>query len=547
VVRSQTLNLAKLSTGSLASLLIALVLFALSASLWGFATGIDDAHISFYAAHALATTGEMLNYNGERVEQSSSLLHVLLTTLFARISNTNVVTVGYVIPMLAGWLCLPLLWVIARREQLTTATLLCTALPLVYWAHAGLETALFACLLLLYVYFLSLHAARWFVLVLCGFALQLTRPELPLFVPVLTLSFWAACRFLALPCRAVSLRVLLSILIALCIVSWRWYYFGEWFPQPVTAKSAGITLTAFKAGLLYLGTIYTNPTGALFAIASMIALLHLLWRSARGKENALLVASTLACAGYSALVALTGGDWMPQQRFLAPLVPLQALLLMRSLSLVLPARMAAFAVMLLAGSQILHSYLQARFHQQTEANLPIASSSYSPFETNSPSVRANLPTLAALIPLVASIHEQKHAPVQLLSGQMGVLPYHLSLLFPNQLHFTDRNALVEPSLTNCSLTRERPRVPQGLDGLATIFFIKKARELQEDCGIAPPDIIYDLWWHNKVADTRTLLEKHGYAVVHIHEGTTLLQDQLILVRKEWLQQTGEQSSAIAPP
>jgi hypothetical protein len=547
VVRSQTLNLAKLSTGSLASLLIALVLFALSASLWGFATGIDDAHISFYAAHALATTGEMLNYNGERVEQSSSLLHVLLTALFARISNTNVVTVGYVIPMLAGWLCLPLLWVIARREQLAAATLLCAALPLVYWAHAGLETALFACLLLLYVYYLSLHATRWLALVLCGFALQLARPELPLFVPVLTLSFWVACRFLALPCRAIGLRALLSILTALCIVSWRWYYFGEWFPQPVTAKSAGITLTAFKAGLLYLGAIFTNPIGALFTTASMIALLHLLWRSARGKENTLLVASTLACTGYTALVALTGGDWMPQQRFLAPLVPLQALLLMRSLSLILPAKMAFLAVMLLASSQILHSYLQAQFHQQAKANLPITSPSYSVFETHSPSVQANLPTLAALIPLVASVHKQKHAPVQLLSGQMGVLPYHLSLLFPNQLHFTDRNALVEPSLTNCSLTRERPRVPQGLDGLATIFFIKKARELQEDCGIAPPDIIYDLWWHNKVADARTLLEKHGYTVVHVHEGTTLLQDQLILVRKEWLQQTDEQPSAIAPP
>ncbi|MEZ5435849.1 MAG: hypothetical protein R3E67_04615 [Pseudomonadales bacterium] len=100
----------------------------------------------------------MLNYNGERVEQSSSLLHVLLTALFARISNANVVTVGYVIPMLAGWLCLPLLWLIARREQLAAAALLCTALPLVYWTHAGLETALFALLLLLYVHYLSQHA-----------------------------------------------------------------------------------------------------------------------------------------------------------------------------------------------------------------------------------------------------------------------------------------------------------------------------------------------------------------------------------------------------
>ncbi|AUX28516.1 MULTISPECIES: hypothetical protein [Sorangium] len=41
------------------------------------APGHDDSHITYWAAHTLEEHGQILNYNGERVEQSSSLAHVL--------------------------------------------------------------------------------------------------------------------------------------------------------------------------------------------------------------------------------------------------------------------------------------------------------------------------------------------------------------------------------------------------------------------------------------------------------------------------------------
>jgi len=40
--------------------------------------GRDDVHISYWAAYSLSHFGEILNYNAEQVEQSSSLLHTAL-------------------------------------------------------------------------------------------------------------------------------------------------------------------------------------------------------------------------------------------------------------------------------------------------------------------------------------------------------------------------------------------------------------------------------------------------------------------------------------
>ena len=44
-------------------------------------SGHDDSHITYAAAYQLLEHGQILNNNGERVEQSSSLLHVLLLAL----------------------------------------------------------------------------------------------------------------------------------------------------------------------------------------------------------------------------------------------------------------------------------------------------------------------------------------------------------------------------------------------------------------------------------------------------------------------------------
>src|ERR1041385_1784086 len=50
-------------------------------------TGQDDCYLSYWPAHTLATFGRIVNYNGEAVEQSSSLLWVLAMGLIAFISR----------------------------------------------------------------------------------------------------------------------------------------------------------------------------------------------------------------------------------------------------------------------------------------------------------------------------------------------------------------------------------------------------------------------------------------------------------------------------
>jgi len=60
-------------------------------------TGHDDSHINFWNVHTLLTQGELVNYNGERVEQTTSLLQDFLTALLTLITHGNIVTLGYLV------------------------------------------------------------------------------------------------------------------------------------------------------------------------------------------------------------------------------------------------------------------------------------------------------------------------------------------------------------------------------------------------------------------------------------------------------------------
>jgi hypothetical protein len=57
-------------------------------------SGRDDAYITYWPAHTLSDQGEVLNYNGERIEQSSSLLFVFLLALLRKMSGLDVETLG---------------------------------------------------------------------------------------------------------------------------------------------------------------------------------------------------------------------------------------------------------------------------------------------------------------------------------------------------------------------------------------------------------------------------------------------------------------------
>lgn len=56
--------------------------------------GRDDAFITYWAAHAIARFGEIVNYDGDRVEQSSSLLHTVILAILHAVTGVNLPTLG---------------------------------------------------------------------------------------------------------------------------------------------------------------------------------------------------------------------------------------------------------------------------------------------------------------------------------------------------------------------------------------------------------------------------------------------------------------------
>lgn len=90
------------------ALLAALALgLGLAICLWS-QGGQDDKYISYWPARTLAEHGEIVNYNGARLEQSSSLSLVLLLAAAYRLTPCSMPMVGYLASLagaaLAAWL-----------------------------------------------------------------------------------------------------------------------------------------------------------------------------------------------------------------------------------------------------------------------------------------------------------------------------------------------------------------------------------------------------------------------------------------------------------
>ena len=79
-------------------ILVALLPMVLGLSLLS-STLEDDSYITFWSAHALAESGEIVNYNGDRVEQSSTFAFVLLLAGLHLILPLDVPTIGTVVSL----------------------------------------------------------------------------------------------------------------------------------------------------------------------------------------------------------------------------------------------------------------------------------------------------------------------------------------------------------------------------------------------------------------------------------------------------------------
>ena len=109
-------------------------------------TGHDDAYITFWPVHTLSAFGEILNYDLERVEQSSSLLHTLLLAGLHTATGFSIPLLSWVVGVGFGVLtvvrAVGLSEALGRRPGWALPLVIGTAPAFLYWWFSGLETAM---------------------------------------------------------------------------------------------------------------------------------------------------------------------------------------------------------------------------------------------------------------------------------------------------------------------------------------------------------------------------------------------------------------------
>lgn len=522
-------------------------------------TGHDDSHINFWNVHTLLTQGELVNYNGERIEQTTSLLQDFMTAALVFITNSSIVTTGYLVDIAAAFGCAVLATTIARQYAPAlaayTGTLLFSSASFLLWSFGGMGEPLTAlCLLFgIFCWWRWLIYGKHFWQVLCAtLALVLVRPEIPVVIAAITAALVIACY------RQQELRTRAWILFAvtLCatctLFAWQQWYFGSWLPLPAIAKQGGALSAQLQRGSYYMiFGIALNPiTGlALLFSAPMLLIAAKSWWK-KTQQPLDLLQAILLCSFfvYVGFIWTAGGDWMQASRFFVPIIPIATLLLLHILQKIPYLAVTHAIISLLIAGQL---FLQLPVITRQSHGIPVwvqtyiqqeHTARYGVFEKLNQEHVRDMAVIDHLAEIIPPLHQQLNRPLILMSGQAGMVFYYTAQQFYGQVIFRDLRGLVESSLTLCQELRALPRSPQGLFWGYRDFF-EQQPSLQKTCGISKPDIIYDI--NDMTQKLSKTLAPYGYTLVHREGGfpvanaTTLpynrlLAPNLIFVRNNLL-------------
>jgi arabinofuranosyltransferase len=301
---------------------------------------VDDGFIVLrYATHFL--DGQGLVYNlGERVEGFSSPLWIALLAAVGGLARLvrgaepgqlELLNRALGIGAAAG--CVVATFLLARRRfalpfvyQVGSAVALLFSWPLIFWSGAGLETPLFALLLLLTAHRLLSETpfvgGRRFMTVLLLTAVALCRPEGPLFVVTAGAASWMSApreqrrsALVALACFGLLYTVLVAA---------RFAYYGALFPNTFHTKVGGEPLLLLLRASVYLYDYWVRGGGAVLCLLALVGLGT--WHAAptdpraqHARTHLPAFALLLTAIGF---IFAVGGDGLYCFRFVVHLLPL---------------------------------------------------------------------------------------------------------------------------------------------------------------------------------------------------------------------------------
>ena len=506
--------------------------------------GQDDTHITCWPAYTLSHYGQMLNYNGERVEQSSSLLQVVLLAALHAVTGLDLLTLAKVTSIgagIAGLVALSTLVsrVTTRAAGVWAASMAAVSTPVVYWSFSGMETTLAAVAGLILIvtvadYLSGHHRASVWKLSAALAVFAMVRPEAPvlmatvlaaaLLTPTAAKRFGIACAWPRITRVSPWSVLILGTVTCTALFAFRWMYFGDFWPQPVAAKFSSVSWRNIVIGLHYVkGHAWNMGAATAMVTTTLVTSLFvtLAQQLRRGTLNAYIWLSALLACGSLAFVITSSGDWMPTGRFLAHFLPIAIAFIpfgvqgAASGRWVLPFIGVVVIALELTSAVTFAATGSTSFPLWARLAEPASHQDlrFSWFERHSRINVRDMPVIGALDTVVARLAAEKHAPVVVMSGQMGMVSYHLALRHFGRVRFIDRHGLVERSLTDCGSTRDGPRDTGGL-AMTLAQYLGAVEERMPGCQLPRPDVIFDIG-----ASSRSGVAAYGYEDVFRQSGT----------------------------
>jgi hypothetical protein len=479
----------------------------LAVCLWG-QGGQDDKYISYWPARTLVEHGELVNYNGIRLEQSSSLSFVLLLAAGYALTPLPMPAVGYGLSLagaaLAGMLAARLARRMGLRSRSGVVLALFTAPSFGYWATSGMETPWLPLTALWFIDALTAETPRGLAaglrLVLAALLFAGMRPEAPLLLGGLALAHLALAALAGRPLLAAARRAGLGLLAVGAVFAFRRLYFDAWWPHPARVKTGGFDLAD---GAVYLwDTALQAGAFPLLLFLAGAALVAVRFRRQRDGEVGVLVAAL--GIGQLAFLVASGGDWMSLGRFLAPAVPALVLVGFVALEATTNAErtrrlwVAGYCVAsALFGVQLLHlgsgdgQPLWTLRGAIAPVEAHIAPSPVARVELMNRIHRRDAVVLGELLEITRAIADElPERRVQVMTGQAGMLAYHLVAAYPGRLNLLDLWSLTDRQLLDC-FPRGSVETSQWGTLIGTWRPLAEHREITARCGLPLPDVIFN--------------------------------------------------------
>jgi hypothetical protein len=328
--------------------LAALVGFAVYQVHMFWSNGFDDAFITYrYADNLRAGKGLVFN-PGERVEGTSTFLFTIMLSvvmafgaephLWARIFGGASFGLLVVVTYALGRHLCP--GPGRRTLSLGAAALVAAATPLAFYSTSGLETDLFACLLMLAVSLQIKRTPGWAFL---WGLVALARPEGVAFAALCIGIEWACDlaqeRSLVQASRSAAGHLLRFLVVFGPVLIFRVAYYGELLPNSVIAKGGFLEAhrgASLGAWLKYLWTGYGAMIFRKFiAVWGPVLLLAPVGIVLAGRRRASALLAGIVVGSY-VLCVWDEGDWMGRYRLLTPAIaPLAVLLVLGLRSLLI--------------------------------------------------------------------------------------------------------------------------------------------------------------------------------------------------------------------